>query len=694
MVWPSSDSKAIPAAVLHALAHAPALPVARRCGPWPVLPPSWSLGNEPPLDTGAPVVASAIRHAPSLRWVGASVLTAIAGGLLLGSAIWISSQGQVNFANVAERAPIGPARSVEAGSGARKGDKLVRAETVAAAKQSFKAPMTIRAGDREVIKVRTFTRIATALSLTSGTYAANIPPFNPMRFFAADTERGVEPAPETAEAEASVVKTDLSVLVLEPGGPTLSDQNVALQVEAAAKRSGETGRRVADAVPLLPTLARPTGQSQNGNGAAGVPTLPASGPFRGIDVQVMPENVTSIAKTARGDEGSYEDRAVPIRRGETVDAILRANGASVEDARSFVEKLGLRERAPATLEGMQLRLLLSPRRAGGERQVARAILFGERGIEAIVARNDRGAFVNVSLPQTEAAKAPGRPAADADDEGDDEEDSGVRLYNSLYETALKHDLSRQTVEELIRVFGYDVDFQRRVQPGDGFELFFAQDDEAAGAGDRIEILSAALTVGSDVRRVFRFQGDDGSVEYFDEQGRSLKKFLLRKPIVEARLTSGFGTRFHPILGYSKTHTGVDWANKVGTPIFAAGNGTVIKADWDSGYGRRIEIQHANGYVTTYNHQSAFARGIQRGTRVRQGQVIGYVGSTGLSTGAHLHYEVIVNGHFVDPMKIRVPRGRELDGTALASFLRQREQIESILAKSGAAARVVRSAEAR
>jgi murein DD-endopeptidase MepM/ murein hydrolase activator NlpD len=139
-----------------------------------------------------------------------------------------------------------------------------------------------------------------------------------------------------------------------------------------------------------------------------------------------------------------------------------------------------------------------------------------------------------------------------------------------------------------------------------------------------------------------------------------------------------------VLGYAKLHTGVDWSNPIGTPIVAAGNGTVIKADWDSGYGRRVEIQHINGYVTTYNHMSRFARGVTAGAKVRQGQVIGYVGSTGLSTGAHLHYEVIINGHFVDPMKIRVPRGRELDGRMLAEFTRQREQIDGVMQKSRAA----------
>jgi len=139
------------------------------------------------------------------------------------------------------------------------------------------------------------------------------------------------------------------------------------------------------------------------------------------------------------------------------------------------------------------------------------------------------------------------------------------------------------------------------------------------------------------------------------------------------------------------HTGVDWADDTGSPIFAAGNGTIVKADWDSGgYGRKVEIQHLNGYMTAYGHLSRFARGIQPGAKVRQGQIIGYVGNTGLSTGPHLHYEVLVNGHFVDPMRIKLPRGRELEGPILAQFERERRRIDSILERGAASPRVAQT----
>jgi murein DD-endopeptidase MepM/ murein hydrolase activator NlpD len=246
------------------------------------------------------------------------------------------------------------------------------------------------------------------------------------------------------------------------------------------------------------------------------------------------------------------------------------------------------------------------------------------------------------------------------------------------------------VDELVRIFGFDVDFQRRVAPGDSFEVFYGLDDDNAVP----ELLYAALIVGGEPRRVYRYQGEDGSVDFFDDQGRSLKRFLVRKPIGDGILRSGFGYRRHPILGYSKMHTGVDWANRIGTPIVSAGNGTVLKAEWDSGYGRRIEVQHNNGYVTAYSHLSRFGNGISSGTRVRQGQVIGYLGSTGLSTGPHLHYEVIVNGHFVDPMKIRLPRGRELDGRALAEFKRQREQVDGLMERASTSTRLAQRTEVR
>jgi murein DD-endopeptidase MepM/ murein hydrolase activator NlpD len=245
------------------------------------------------------------------------------------------------------------------------------------------------------------------------------------------------------------------------------------------------------------------------------------------------------------------------------------------------------------------------------------------------------------------------------------------------------------IDDLIRIYSYDVDFQRRVQPGDSFDVLYAGDDDTM-ADNKNEVLFASLTVGGETKRFYRFQTpDDSTVDYYDESGKSAKKFLVRKPVTSAIMRSGFGMRKHPLLGYFKMHTGVDWAAPNGTPIYAAGNGAVEKAGWESGYGKYVRLRHNNGYETAYGHMSAFARGIQPGTKVRQGQVIGYVGSTGLSTGPHVHYEIIVNGRLVDPMRIKLPRGRVLEGPLLASFERERDRVDGTMTRN-AASRVAQS----
>ena len=186
----------------------------------------------------------------------------------------------------------------------------------------------------------------------------------------------------------------------------------------------------------------------------------------------------------------------------------------------------------------------------------------------------------------------------------------MSLYQSLYETALKQGLPKALIDVLVRVFANDVDYQRATVPGDSIEAFFSEPDEI---DPRPELLYATMTVRDQSYKYYRFQTpDDNMVDFYDENGRSTRKFLLRKPIAEGDMTSPFGMRFHPILHFARMHTGVDWGAPIGTPIYAAGNGVIIKAEWDSGYGRRVEIQHANGYVTTYNHLSGFGRGITEG----------------------------------------------------------------------------------
>nr|PZN42553.1 MAG: peptidase M23 [Pseudomonadota bacterium] len=645
------------------------------------------LGREPPIDPEGQSSPHSDRRSFSLRWLTASILTGVSGAALLGAAIYIALQGDTIFAQLPERAREIARRADDgAASGNRivKGDKLVRTELFVAAKQTIKAPMTMRVGDREVIKVRPFLRLATNLSQTAGVYATDIPPFNPLKLYAEGEDTSerfgeVEPAPADADADVSFVRRDLDDVEIEADAPGLTDEEALAQLAEEQRLTVSVRNEPSLTAPAQLMLSRTLRHVALASPALAYAN-PIDAPFKELDIRVVPENVTIVARQVAGENpAAPEEKVVAVKKGAKLADILKAEGASDREIAAILAALGS-DTVKAVREGQNVRLLLAPNIDGsGPRRISRVMIVDSQSIAGIAALDDKGRFVPVSLPQEEFATASAETGEDVGEDGENGSGGrGARLYESLYETALKNGISREVVQDLIRIFAYDVDFQRRVGPNDSIELFMADDDGTA-AGD---VLFAALTVGGERRAGYRYQSpEDNTVDYFDEDGRSLKKFLLRKPITDGVMRSGFGTRRHPILGYSKMHTGVDWANRSGTPILAAGDGVVIKAGWSSGYGRRIEIQHANGYVTTYSHQSAFARGIQEGVRVRQGQVIGYVGNTGLSTGAHLHYEVLVNGHFVNPMKIKVPRGRELEGTALAEFRRQRDQIRELRAKA-------------
>jgi murein DD-endopeptidase MepM/ murein hydrolase activator NlpD len=260
------------------------------------------------------------------------------------------------------------------------------------------------------------------------------------------------------------------------------------------------------------------------------------------------------------------------------------------------------------------------------------------------------------------------------------------LYTSFYHASLEQKIPAETILKLLRVHSYDVDFKQKVRPGDTFEMFFdgASDDEVG------ELLYTSMTIDGHVRKFYRFRTPDDVVDYYDEQGNSAKKFLMRNPVKGGRYTSGFGARNHPLLKYRRMHTGVDWAAPTGTPILAAGDGTVERVGREGGYGNYVRIRHANGFATAYGHMSRYAPGVTPGVSVKQGQIIGFVGSTGLSTGPHCHFEVLVNNSFVNPMTIQVPRGLQLEGRQLAEFQRERKRIEALMQMDPVTSRVAQA----
>jgi murein DD-endopeptidase MepM/ murein hydrolase activator NlpD len=536
-----------------------------------------------------------------------------------------------------------------------------------------------RVGNHEVVRVRPFVRIAGNLSLTVSDLSANIPPFNPQRLLA-------ESAPgTTASDDAPAAEPDAEVaFVMRDMAPLMPKLKIALQtptdeVVARVREAAEWSDKAAN---HLPVAANITGIKLAYAGDGNVD------PYAGFEARIVPENITLLPKTASQTTGgnALNEKLIIAKKGESVPTILRDLGATPADISAVVRVLGPRGLDGGIKEGQKLRVLMAPVLGGQRLQPIRVIVAGDSGIDAVVALADTGKYVSVDVKNVDT-----EVADNSDDNGEDD-GSGVRLYQSVYETALRNRIPRPIIEDLIRIYSYDVDFQRKVQPGDSFEVLYAGEEETPVADSRNEVLFATLTVGGETKKFYRFQSpDDGLVDYYDETGKSAKKFLVRKPVLAGIMRSGFGLRRHPILGYTKMHTGVDWAAPSGTPIYASGNGVVEKAGWESGYGKYVRIRHTNGYETAYGHMTAFARGIDENTRVRQGQVIGFVGSTGLSTGSHLHYEILVNGRFVDPMRIKLPRGRVLEGPMLAGFEQERERLDGIMARKPA--RVASSAPA-
>ncbi|MEM7460789.1 MAG: M23 family metallopeptidase, partial [Pseudomonadota bacterium] len=255
------------------------------------------------------------------------------------------------------------------------------------------------------------------------------------------------------------------------------------------------------------------------------------------------------------------------------------------------------------------------------------------------------------------------------------------IETSLYQDAQALGAEDQQVVDFAQVFAYDLDFQREVHPGDAFELVFnVMTDERGKVIRRGEVVYAALNGKAVNKAFYRYTTPDEDVtDYFQANGESSTKFLMKTPINGARLSSRFGKRRHPISGYTRLHKGTDFAAPTGTPIYAAGNGVVERASRYGGYGHYIRIRHTQGYKTAYAHLSRYARGVKSGRRVKQGQIIGYVGSTGASTGPHLHYEVYKNGKALDVMRLKLPTGRKLamDPGVFEAFKVERDRIDAI-----------------
>ena len=361
-----------------------------------------------------------------------------------------------------------------------------------------------------------------------------------------------------------------------------------------------------------------------------------------------------ITKILESTPDPVSQKTLSVGRGDTLMDILVRNRVPREDAYNAIAALSKVYDPRELRDGHEITVFFHRDPAVADPKFSGLRIERDTVNSVVVNRSDDGSFkVN------QEAKTVHR------------EMKAVRgkIDNSLFVDAQAQGLPDSVILDLIKLYSFGVDFQRELQPGNTFEVLYEQyiTDDGSVVPGKGNIVYAKLGLDGRVMPLYRYEDKLGEVEYFDPTGQSAKKPLMKTPIDGARMSSGFGMRFHPVLGYNKMHKGIDFAAPRGTPIYAAGDGTIERAGKFSSYGNYVRIRHRAGLETAYAHMQGFHSGVHAGTRVKQGQVIGYVGTTGRSTGPHLHYEILIGGKQVNPASVKLAGGRSLGGKDLKAF---------------------------
>ena len=602
----------------------------------------------------------------SFAWLTGTVMTGLTSVLLMGAALYVSFQGQDTFSTAYEALQI-VTRTVDDATGASNA-KTDRVRPVAQTRSELEiveASIRENVDGRDIIRKQPFVRIRATLATAATALSEDVPAYDPVAILdanqpiIAEADDVANPSIYGAEVEGEV-SIRLAALPASLVPPqTISDQRAA-------------------------EFVRLTVDNFFGDGEGEVLAYAPQQNFRDLGVvdnalTGVAENVTVVPKTTDADQAlGRTERILSIRESGPLGETLMKNGFT----EGMVEMIGvtLRNVLPSmnVPKGAKLRILFGSSRNSESLIPYRMSLYfpdsrtGEIKHAATAALTDRGTYV-LGLAPTEIEFP----------EEDTEEINVANLpsvYRSIWETARRLDIDDETTERIIALFAYDVDMTRKISAGDSIEML---QTEADADGER-ELLYVGLELGTTKREFYRFRTDDGTVDYYDPSGETGKRFLTRRPVQGGgRLASRFGYRIHPIFKTRRLHSGIDLAARTGTPIYASGDGVIDRAGWVSGYGKKVEIRHVNGFETGYGHMSRIAEGIAPGTRVRQGQVIGYVGSTGNSTGPHLHFEIKVNGRVVDPLSVKLPRDKTLSAQYEQAFQQMIAQTRDLIEREPA-----------
>ncbi|MCB1527737.1 MAG: M23 family metallopeptidase [Hyphomicrobiaceae bacterium] len=544
-----------------------------------------------------------------------------------------------------------------------KSDRMVVTSSGQTTRFVIQEKLTQRRNGRDYIHAKPYVRIVSRLAPPDDDVKDKIPAFNPYKLYANSA-----PIQEGDEETDRGPNRDVVVRIIELIGGILPIED-RQQLDDADVRKIVQRDIEAFAVPIADAAGSVAGDNDD---------------LTSISDQNAP-NTTTLAKTVRETEDTPSDiedgelTIVRVGKGETLQHILTKAGADrwqaaamIEAARGIFKESDLRA-------GNEVHVtLVSSLTDPNTKEPARFSVFADGHIHQVtVTRGPAGEFEATRTPV--GAEAAVRALLSDDDTAL----QNTNLYASIYGALLEQGLTQQTIQQILKVHAYETDYRRRLRAGDQVELFYDVKEQRGGQMELGELLYTSITAGGETSEFYRYRTPDGVVDYYDDDGSNSKKFLMRRPVRSAnvRLTSGFGQRFHPLLNRRRMHTGVDWAAPTGTPILAAGNGTIEQAGRKGHYGNYVRIRHANGYQTAYGHMSRIGKGIREGIKIRQGQVIGYIGTTGLSSGPHLHFEVLVNSQFVNPMSIQVPRERQLEAKDLAQFQRERAHIEELMRRA-------------
>lgn len=633
-------------------------------------------GDEAPLSLTA---RTPDKREVSMRWLIGSFLTGVTSLTLMGAALFVAVDGKQFLATPPEVASETAQQLLASPDNNTKAGRLltptIAAPTTPTDRRRMSVSTMTRVGDMDVVRTQPFEHIKIALGANNRT-SQSYPGFDPLKIFAEGNVEQVDPAlaggtliyGANVETEAAIRVVDFSFEA------DLADDRYIISDVEAEQIVRNTAAIVTDGTTEVASLyyVDPIrfGVEDPALAALDVPSA----------ARIIPMNISvAPADAGHGSQMSFIETVIDIPAVRNITDTLVATGNS--GAEGMARALSTLLNTDSFKEGHVIRI--GVQKDDLETKIVRSSVYDGKEHVLTIALNDQQQFVPTPEPldnnimAQRANKETSPPAIPLLAERDLPD-----AYNAIYRGVLAYDLDQPTAAKVIRMVAADVDFRSRIGREDRLELFYSIPEESEDSQKR-DVLYVEAYFGGQTRKYYRFISPDGTADYYDSEGRSARQFLLRNPVPSGKFRSGFGMRRHPILKYSKMHWGVDWSAPRGTPIISPGNGVVQKAGWAGGYGKQTVVKHANGYETSYSHQTRFGKGIRPGVRVRQGQVIGYIGTTGLSTGPHLHYEMRVNGKRVDPMRVRLPKGNTLSGEQLAAFESERDRIDTLLADGGA-----------